>query len=297
MSAQFMQRWLSALALLILTMAYSARGADDADNHPFPGISYRVETRQEPPMRLFIAEVDLASKHVHVRVAPGGPDPDGPGKWQTMLMQPTLIAAREHFDLVVNGDFFKALAITNAEGAKSRYRSDVWGAAVGPAVTDGKIWSTGTTNRPCLVVSKNQKVSIKTLARPSRNDWEVISGSTLLLKDGVVVPHKNQKREPRTVVGIDAKGKKLVILVVDGRKPGISLGMDYDELGAEMIRLGCRQALNLDGGGSSMMAVRDSKTAEMHILNTPSDGHERAVANVLGVSVDDQQQAVSAPNR
>ncbi len=247
-------------------------------------------------MRLFIAEIDLTNPHVHVRVAPGGPDPDGPGKWQTTLMQPTLIAAREHFDLVVNGDFFKALSTKNAEGAKSRYRSDVWGAAVGPAVTDGKIWSACASNRPCLVVSKNQKVAIKTLARPSRKDWEIISGNTLLLRNGVAVPHKNQKREPRTVAGIDATGKKLIIMVVDGRKPGISLGMTYDELAAEMFRLGCRQALNLDGGGSSVMAIRDSASGEMHILNTPSDGHERAVANVLGVSVDEQQSGGVAPN-
>lgn len=293
--SRFMRGKILALALLVPPLFSSARGAEDAISHPFPGISYHVETRQEPPMRLFIAEVDLADPHVHVRVAPGGPDPDGPGKWQTTLMQPTIIAAREYFDLVVNGDFFKALAITNAEGAKSRYRADVWGAAVGPAVTDGKIWSTGTTNRPCLVVSKNQKVSIKMLGRPSRKDWEIISGNTLLLKDGVAVSHKNQKREPRTVVGIDAKGKKLIIMVVDGRKPGISIGMSYDELAAEMFRLGCRQALNLDGGGSSVMAIRDSVSGEMHILNTPSDGHERAVANALGVWVDKQQSDGVAP--
>src|ERR1700722_9677614 len=81
--------------------------------HASPGIACHTETRQDPPMRLFIGEVDLTNPHVHVRVAPGGPDPDGPGKWQTTLMPPTKIAAREGFDLVVNGDFFAARKIKN----------------------------------------------------------------------------------------------------------------------------------------------------------------------------------------
>lgn len=61
--------------------------------------------------------------------------------------------------------------------------------------------------------------------------------------------------------------------------------MSYDELATEMIRLGCTEALNLDGGGSSVMAVRDAATGQFQILNQPTDGHERAVANVLGVIV------------
>ena len=61
--------------------------------------------------------------------------------------------------------------------------------------------------------------------------------------------------------------------------------MSYDELAAEMLRLGCHVALNLDGGGSSVLAVRDPAKDEFKILNQPTDGRERAVANVLGVAV------------
>jgi exopolysaccharide biosynthesis protein len=53
-----------------------------------------------------------------------------------------------------------------------------------------------------------------------------------------------------------------------------------------MIRLGCKEALNLDGGGSSVMAVRDMATGKIKILNDPTDGRERAVVNVLGISLD-----------
>jgi exopolysaccharide biosynthesis protein len=66
--------------------------------------------------------------------------------------------------------------------------------------------------------------------------------------------------------------------------------MNYDELAAEMIRLGCKDAVNLDGGGSSVMAVRDPAKGEFRTLNQPTDGRERAVANVLGVSSREPQQ-------
>ena len=79
---------------------------------------------------------------------------------------------------------------------------------------------------------------------------------------------------------------KLIILSVDGRKPGVAVGMSYDELAAEMVRLRAYEAVNLDGGGSSLMAVRDTVTGEMRILNVPTDGRERAVADVLGITVD-----------
>ena len=74
-------------------------------------------------------------------------------------------------------------------------------------------------------------------------------------------------------------------MVVDGRKPKTAVGMSFDELAAECVRLGCRQALNLDGGGSSLLAVRDAVTGQFHILNQPTDGHERPVANVLGITI------------
>ncbi len=260
-------------------------------NHPFPGIAYRIETRQQPPMRLFIAEVDLTNPHVHVRVAPGGPDPDGPGKWQTTLVRPTKIADRERFDLVVNGDFFAARKTNDMALPLPKPGAERWATVAGPAVTDGKAWAIAPVKRPCLVVHRDKKVDIEMLDRAMPDDWEVIAGNIILVKDGVVVPRPSKIRNPRTAVGLDAKGRKLIILVIDGRKPGVSIGTSDADTGAEMLRLGCRQAVNLDGGGSTVMAVRDPATDQMRILNTPSDGHERPVGDVLGISVD------AEPNR
>jgi hypothetical protein len=260
--------------------------AEFSTNQPLAGIVFSSETRTNPPERLFVAEVDLKNPKLHLRVAPGGPDPDGPGKWQSTLLEPTKIAAREKFDFVINGDFFKTRGVNDGEGTNAAYRAGQWSLATGPAMTDGKTWSTCTNARPCLVVHTNHSVAIETMTIPNADDWEVIGGNTMLVHDGAVVPHQSKTRHPRTVVGLDATGDKLTILVVDGRKRGVALGMSYDELAAEMIRLGCKEALNLDGGGSSVMATRDQASGRIKILNAPTDGHERAVANVLGISVD-----------
>lgn len=255
-------------------------------NHPLAGIVLISETRKYPPQRLFVAEVDLKNPRLHLRVAPAGPDPDGPGKWQTTLLEPTKIAARENFDLVINGDFFKARGVNDGEGTNAAFRAGQWSLVIGPAMTDGKTWAASTNARPCLVIHANQSVTIEKLTQPDGDDWEVLAGNLLLVQDGVKNPQKNKARHPRTAVGLDATGSKLVILIVDGRKAKLALGMSYNELATEMLRLGCKNALNLDGGGSSVLAMRDEVTGRMNILNAPTDGHERAVANVLGISVD-----------
>jgi hypothetical protein len=271
-----------ALGLLFVCHAW----ADvSSTNHPIAGIVYYSETRTQPPTRLFVAEIDLTHPDLRLRVSPGGPDPDGDGPWQTTLMQPTKIAARDGFALVVNGDFFRARGVKDAEGTNSAFRTALWSAVTGPAASDGKAWSASNSNRPCLVVTKDGKATIKLLKQPAPEDWQVVSGNTMLVRDGAIVPHENKVRHPRTVVGLNADGTKLILLVVDGRKPGVAVGMNYDELAAEMVRLGCRDALNLDGGGSSVMAVRATTDQAFTILNQPTDGRERAVANVLGISV------------
>jgi len=276
----------AVLSLALLSLALFFTGCQELPRQPVTGIILSAEIRTNPPQRLFVAQVDLTNLRLHVRVAPGGPDPDGPGKWQTTLMQPTQIAAREKFNFVVNGDFFTAKGVNDGEGTNSHFHAEQWATVAGPAMTDGRTWSEGTNARPCLVVHTNRTVMIEMLLRPAPDDWEVIGGNVLLVHNGQIVPHQNNAHHPRTAVGLNASGTRLIVLVVDGRKPGVAVGMSYDELAAEMLRLGCQEALNLDGGGSSVMAVR--ATGMMRILNAPTDGTERAVANVLGISVDQE---------
>jgi len=81
-------------------------------------------------------------------------------------------------------------------------------------------------------------------------------------------------RGPRTAFGIDKDGR-YIILVVDGRQNFYSVGLTLTELAYTMQHLGAVNAVNLDGGGSTAMAVRDQ------VVNHPSDGMERSVSNAL----------------
>ena len=155
-----------SLGLLLVAPALPLR-ADVTElltNQPIPGITFHEVTRTNPPTRFFVAEVDLTTPRLHLRVAPGGPDPDGPGKWETTLMEPTCIADREKFDFVINGEFFIAQGVNDAEGAKSAFRAAQWALTEGPAVTDGHVWSTSTNARPCLVVHTNGSVAIEAVS-------------------------------------------------------------------------------------------------------------------------------------
>ena len=81
------------------------------------------------------------------------------------------------------------------------------------------------------------------------------------------------ERHPRTAFGWN---KQCYFLVqVDGRQRDLSVGMTLDELSAWLVKLGCEEALNLDGGGSSSLWF------EGRVRNSPCDGYERTIANSL----------------
>lgn len=80
-------------------------------------------------------------------------------------------------------------------------------------------------------------------------------------------------RHPRTAVAVTGRGT-ILLVTVDGRQAS-SIGMRLDELAAELTALGAREAVNLDGGGSTTMVVRG------RIRNSPSDGQERPVSDAL----------------
>jgi hypothetical protein len=86
---------------------------------------------------------------------------------------------------------------------------------------------------------------------------------------------------PRTMIGFDDKGKWLLLVVVDGRQQNYSMGMSLQEEAELMRAKGCTQAINLDGGGSSIMMIRDLKNVTT--LNRPSDGEHRPVPVMIGV--------------
>lgn len=98
----------------------------------------------------------------------------------------------------------------------------------------------------------------------------------------------NTTRASRTAIGIKADGT-VVMLMVDGRQAPYSVGMTMAEVAASMEALGCVEAVNLDGGGSSTFATQregepeNETTAGLTLRCRPSDGYERKVSNTIMV--------------
>ena len=112
----------------------------------------------------------------------------------------------------------------------------------------------------------------------------VVSGGPLLVEHGRVPVRATEEkvaaaiakgRAPRTALGIKKDGT-LLMVVVDGRNNN-SAGLTLAELATYMLRLGAREAVNFDGGGSSVMAINGL------VVNKPSDGKERLVSIGLGL--------------
>lgn len=116
----------------------------------------------------------------------------------------------------------------------------------------------------------------------NRADFAIGGGPVLMRGGKVRVEWREESfartlvvaKAPRTAVGVRADGK-LLLVVLDGRRAGVNRGVDLYELADILAELGCREALNLDGGGSSTL-FRDGR-----IQNRPSDGGERSVSTAL----------------
>jgi hypothetical protein len=111
----------------------------------------------------------------------------------------------------------------------------------------------------------------------------ILENGSILDTDGVLDHLKT--RRPRTALGTDATGKRMVMLVVDGDSynSGISAGCGSKDLAAMMLNTGCVNAINFDGGGSSTLY-----TQPMGVLNRPSDGNLRKVMSGWFVSTPDK---------
>ena len=115
------------------------------------------------------------------------------------------------------------------------------------------------------------------------------SGFGLIMTNGVVAAdglYNPANQHPRTAIGLADGGRTLVFLVVDGRQPGYSLGADLDDLRRMLRSEGVTDAVNMDGGGSSSLVVRDPATGRARMLNRHVRCRTRATAVNFAVTFD-----------
>ena len=258
-----MPRRLSRVALAVLAVGFaspSVAQAADTWTTPYAGVRHLTRTTSDP-LRIHALVVDLCAPGISVRTTASTE------RQRTVSSFGKLVGAQA----AINGDFFNY----NTYGTS--------GLAIGNNVR----WTdTHDTTSSGFVAFGPASASFshasELVSNPDAWMHEVVSGHAQIVKDGAVISTYDCsghfcQREPRTAAGMSANRRSLIAMVVDGRT-SVSIGVTLAQLGTLMHDVGAHDALNFDGGGSTTMWL-----ASDGVLNAPSDGSERVVANHLAV--------------
>lgn len=241
------------------------------DSEVAPGIVYTKQLYYDPagkPVRAYILTVEAGAGVLYTSMPSDGMTV---GKVQNIPAQMKAAAQNGKKVLAgINADFF-----------------DMGGTNVmrGLCIKDG-IELTGPGGRPWFGVTAEGTPVIGTSDEYAARKGTLVTavgGSHVLLKndtvrDIAVGTEFADTRHPRTAIGFKPDGS-LVIMVVDGRQSSISNGASLADLAEMFGSLGCSDAINLDGGGSSTFVIAEN--GEFVTKNSPSAGALRAVANGL----------------
>jgi exopolysaccharide biosynthesis protein len=262
-----------ALAALSVALAGPSAGrAEDRWTQVTSGLSVLSRAARwadGAPVRLFAARVALCGHGLALRVSS-----PGEGRVTVSSFARTLGAWA-----AINGDYFNRRTLR----------------PLGPSRVAGRWWSTGawTHHDSVIALRPDGSVLLRDVAAPGEDalrslvaSGELAGASLLSARERVLsggalrlspwVEHDG-RRHPRTGLGLSADGRTAWLVVIDGRSRA-SAGATVSELGEALRSLGASDGVKLDGGGSSALFVRGRG-----VLNRPSDGSERIVANHLAV--------------
>lgn len=267
-----------------------------------PGVSYQREPRQQPrPLMLHVLRIEAGAGAGYVGT-PQLPGVDTPGegypalRTSAFLQQQGLLAA-------INGTYFRPF-----NGGV--LMQDPYVPAAGQAVQISTAQLDGA-DASAVFRSKDSRVNgVLCVGRatllPSRTRCPagtepLLAAGPMLLEAGLVsslkahtapektdasgMPPYYRETHPRTAVAVNRRTGTVWWVVVDGRQPGYSEGMTLPELAALLAELGATDAINLDGGGSTTMAL--SVQGQAQVMNSPIHtaipGRERPVADHVGL--------------
>ncbi len=203
----------------------------------------------------------------------------------TVIKEGKLVSYNVHSTALKGKDTLTWLhTFRSAIGISKKRKADVaW------IYTDSSVrYAKAFQNRPVVFKYSNALISKNQPQLAGAEKWKMqtaIGGGPALIHDSKISISNNEEhmffgnaindKHPRTAMGYTADGK-LIILVVQGRFPGMAEGASLNHLATILLELGCVEALNLDGGGSSCLLVNGKETIE------PSDkSGQRAVPGVF----------------
>ena len=204
-----------------------------------------------------------------------GADPDGDGPAETALTSPLKLAAGASGVAFINTNPWDSFP--DAEGRRNRR----WFAGQpvdisGLASSSGRIRSASQSHGASVWFDGTGRLRLGVAPGEGQEQpeetrlTEGMAGFSLIMKEGKVVVGEGGAVHPRTSIGVDRTGRIAWLVVVDGRQRGFSEGMNLHELALTMKKLGCWDAMNMDGGGSSVMGLVN-EAGEMQVFNSPSD--------------------------
>jgi hypothetical protein len=287
------RRALLALTLVLALLAAWAQ-ASETTTHPFVGVTHVARTETKPrPLAMHVVIVDLKAPGLRFLLTPH----QGP---KDTLKETTLqFLTRQKAQVAVNVHFFSPWPAPDPDPGVADL--------LGLAASEGRVYSPFDTrlstptlfsgravglnidahNRAGIVHRKNGDRTGRLVAEPVKLH-NAMSGNKQILTQGKNTAGTSEWDEtlnPRTVVGLAPKDK-LVLLLVDGRQPGVSEGMTLREIGDLLRRdYGVTDALNLDGGGSTTLCLADPApriaNVPVGIGNIP--GSQRPVGSNLAI--------------
>ena len=265
------------------------------------GVTLRARALEQPrTIKVFMARIDLGEPGIGFTATDrdprwGEPMPDYTNR--TVLID-TRRETTSHFLMRRRAEGEPTVLAINCSpwgpwDGSAAYRS-TYGSFRGWNVSRGVELSHSKTPRrgAFFLVYKNGRADIASSVPLSRtNDVAfALCGFGIIMKNGAATPYTLREKgnpAPRTVFGLDAGRRTLVLLVADGRQPKFSIGAYHADLLDVLRAEGVTDAVGMDGGGSSALAVYDAPHGKPWTLNRPSDGRERRNALNFGILLND----------
>jgi hypothetical protein len=248
-----------------------------------PGVAYyRLASTDPRPLMAHIVEIDLAVADGQLFVTPG----DEGTEYEISARTTTQFAAEFGAVVAINGSFFAPIS-----GRTPLYYYPHGGDRVdilGQAASDGVVYSDYEDAWSTVCINGRQ---VEIIIGPCEGVYEqILSASTVFMRAGSysVTESKtaayNLEPQPRSAMAISEDGRRLFLIVVDGRQPGYSGGVNLRELSDLIIPLGAFRSITLDGGGSSTLVIELDGVPT--VVNSPIHvgvpNFERPVGNHFG---------------
>jgi len=252
------------------------------------GIGYFHGKTASPKIEFYALKIDLTFPGIRV-VVKGGAMSDNGGT-SSEVSRGTLSTRVTSF--VRDNNLLAGINALPFDIVSAREKQPIKNAGI--VISEGVLISPANPRYDAIVFYKNENSGqIKTAIvkqsaiTSAENTLNAAGGFHQILAKGEATQRTRETfaRHPRSAAGISPNGQHLYLLVIDGRR-ALSVGATELETALLLRSLGCRDAINLDGGGSSALALR-YPNGRVRAVNKPIHGGipnvERAVAGCLGI--------------